>query len=132
MRDDVVARWADLLVDYCLRVERDETIVISSAIEARPLVEACFKAIVQRGGHPLVRLELPGLHEFFLEHAERGPTVSPAAGSALRGPGGRRAHPDRRRKRHSLDEPRRSRAGRRPSTARENRSARPRGSIAGS
>ena len=69
MRDEVVARWADLLADYCLKVERDETIVISSAIEARPLVEACFKAVVLRGGHPLVRLELPGLHEFFLEHA---------------------------------------------------------------
>ena len=46
MRDEVVARWADLLADYCLKVERDETIVISSAIEARPLVEACFKAVV--------------------------------------------------------------------------------------
>lgn len=69
MRDEVVARWADLLADYCLRLERDETVVISSAIEARPLVEACYKAVVLRGGHPLVRLELPGLHEFFLEHA---------------------------------------------------------------
>jgi aminopeptidase len=69
LRDEVVARWADLLADYCLKVERDETIVISSAIEARPLVEACFKAVVLRGGHPLVRLELPGLHEFFLERA---------------------------------------------------------------
>ena len=73
MRDEVVARWADLLADYCLKVERDETIVISSAIEARPLVEACFKAVVMRGGHPLVRLELPGLHEFFLEHASETP-----------------------------------------------------------
>jgi aminopeptidase len=69
LRDEVVARWADLLTDYCLRVERDETIVISSAIEARPLVEACYKAVVLRGGHPLVRLELPGLHEFFLAQA---------------------------------------------------------------
>jgi aminopeptidase len=69
LRDEVVARWADLLADYCLRVERDEMIVISSAIAAQPLVEACYKAVVLRGGHPLVRLELPGLHEFFLEHA---------------------------------------------------------------
>jgi aminopeptidase len=67
--DDLVARWAGLLVDYCLRVEQQETIVLSSDVVARPLVEACYKAIVLRGGHPLVRLELPGLHEFFLEHA---------------------------------------------------------------
>jgi aminopeptidase len=69
LEDDLVARWAQLLVDYCLRVEQQETVVLSSEIAARPLVEACYKAIVLRGGHPLVRLDLPGLHEFFLEHA---------------------------------------------------------------
>ena len=70
LRDDVIARWADLLVDYCLRVERGETIVIGSELEARPLVEAAGKAVILRGAHPLVRLEIPGLHEFFLEHAD--------------------------------------------------------------
>jgi aminopeptidase len=66
---EVVARWADLLVDYCLDVKPDETILVSAEEPARPLVEACYKAIVLRGALPLVRLELPGLHEFFLEHA---------------------------------------------------------------
>jgi aminopeptidase len=69
LQDEVVARWADLLVDYCLSVEQGETIAVSAEIAARPLVEACFKAIVQRGAFPLVRLELPGLHEFFLKEA---------------------------------------------------------------
>jgi aminopeptidase len=78
---DVVARWADLLVDYCLRVERQETIVLSSEAPARPLVEACYKAVVLHGGHPLVRLDLAGLHEFFLEHASEAQLahVSPVA-----------------------------------------------------
>jgi aminopeptidase len=70
LHDDAIARWADLLVDYCLRVQRGETIVISSELEARPLVEAASKAVILRGAHPLVRLEVPGLHEFFLEHAD--------------------------------------------------------------
>ncbi len=69
MQDVVVARWADLLVDYCLQAEPGEVIAISSELAARPLVEACFKALVLRGASPLLRLELPGLHEFFLEHA---------------------------------------------------------------
>jgi aminopeptidase len=56
-------------VDYCLRVTPGETIVIASEWEARPLVEACYRAVVLRGGHPLVRLDLPGLAEFFLRHA---------------------------------------------------------------
>lgn len=69
MQDDVIARWADLLVDYCLRVAPGETVSIGSEWEARPLVEACYKAVVLRGGNPIVRLELPGLAEFFLTHA---------------------------------------------------------------
>ncbi|WZO99078.1 aminopeptidase [Isosphaeraceae bacterium EP7] len=67
--DDLAARWADLLVDYCLAVAPGETILVASEIEARPLVEACARAIILRGAHPLVRLELPGMAEFFLKNA---------------------------------------------------------------
>ena len=81
MRDDLIARWADLLVDYCLRVLPGETILIGSEWEARPLVEACYKAVVLRGGYPLVRLNFPGLSEFFLRNAndEQLAFVSPAS-----------------------------------------------------
>jgi aminopeptidase len=69
LQTELVARWADLLVDYCMHVEAGEVIAISSDLAARPLVEACFKSTVLRGAHPIVRLELPGLREFFLENA---------------------------------------------------------------
>ena len=67
MTPDLIERWANLLVDYCLRVAPGETIVIGSDWDGRPLVEACARAIVVRGAHPLVRLDLPGLSEFLLE-----------------------------------------------------------------
>ena len=69
MREDLVTRWADLLVDYCLRVVPGETILIGSELDARPLVESCFQAVVLRGAHPLIRLDLPGLTEFSLQNA---------------------------------------------------------------
>ena len=69
MTDDLIARWADLLADYCLRVQAGESILIASEWDGRPLVEACYKAVVLRGAHPIVRLEPPGLHEFFVEQA---------------------------------------------------------------
>ena len=69
MTDDLAARWATLLVDYCLRVAPGETILIASELEARPLIEACYKEVVLRGANPIVRVELPGLSEFFIEHA---------------------------------------------------------------
>ena len=69
MNADVVTAWADLLVDYCLQVRPGESIVIGSDWEGRPLVEACYRALVLREANPLVRLDLPGLAEFFLERA---------------------------------------------------------------
>jgi aminopeptidase len=69
MTDELVARWATLLVDYCLWVAPGETILIASELEGRPLVEACFREVVRRGANPIVRVELPGLAEFFIEHA---------------------------------------------------------------
>jgi aminopeptidase len=69
MTDDLMTRWATLLVDYCLGVQPGETILIASELEARPLVEACFGEVVRRGAHPIVRVELPRLAEFFAAHA---------------------------------------------------------------
>src|SRR3954447_22190664 len=81
MTDVLIARWADLLVDYCLRVAPGETILIASELEARPLVEASYRAVVRRGAHPLVRLELPGLAEFFVANANEDQlTHLPAVG----------------------------------------------------
>jgi aminopeptidase len=75
-----------LLVDYCLRVAPGETILIASELEARPLVEACYRAVVLRGAHPLVRLELPGLAEFFVRHATEEQLAHLPPVGAVRGP----------------------------------------------
>lgn len=69
MTADFVARWANLLVDYCLRVEPGETILIGAELPAQPLIEACFRAVVDRGAHPIVRVDLPGLAEYFARRA---------------------------------------------------------------
>ena len=119
MTDDLVARWADLLVDYCLRVEPGETILIGSELEARPLVEACYRAVVLRGAHPLVRLDFPGLAEFFLEHATDEQLAHLPPSRRPRGRGRRRPDPDLGRDRHPVDEPGRpaSAGDRRPGRA---------------
>jgi len=69
MDETQVAKWADLLTGYCLAVQPGEAVAIVSELEARPLVEACFRAVIDRGGHPLLRLSLPGLEEYRLLHA---------------------------------------------------------------
>ena len=64
LADDTIRRWADLLADYCLQVRPGETVVVAAETPALRLVDACARAVVDRGGHPLVRLELPGLAEY--------------------------------------------------------------------
>src|SRR3954465_3277713 len=83
MTDSLIRRWADLLVDYCLRVAPGETILIASELEARPLIEACYREVVLRGAHPIVRVELPGLAEFFVEHAPE-PQLEPLSPVSMR------------------------------------------------
>ena len=68
MTDAVIDAWATLLVDYCLRVAPGETISIGSELEARRLVEACYRRVVDRGAHPVVRVDLPGLAEYLVGH----------------------------------------------------------------
>ena len=70
LSDEGIGRWAELLAGYCLDVRRGETISIGSTIEAVPLIEAAARAVIERGGHPLVRIELPGVTEFFLQRAD--------------------------------------------------------------
>jgi aminopeptidase len=72
MTPDRIERWASLLVDYGLRVQPGETIAIGSELEARDLVEACYRQVIRRGAFPLLRLDLPGLAEFFLQNATDG------------------------------------------------------------
>jgi aminopeptidase len=69
MTADRIERWASLLADYCLRVQPGETMAIGAELEARELVEACYREVVRRGAFPLLRLDLPGLAEFFLQNA---------------------------------------------------------------
>jgi aminopeptidase len=69
MTPDQIDRWARLLTDYCLAVEPGETILLAADLPAQALVEAVYRAVVLRGGHPVLRVDPPGLAEFFLEHA---------------------------------------------------------------
>ena len=64
------ARFADLLVGYCLEVERDDEVLVRSTTGAEPLLLELQRAILQRGAWPLLRIELPGQARDFFLYAE--------------------------------------------------------------
>jgi aminopeptidase len=68
MQNELIKRWADLLTDYCLQVQPGETVLITGELPATELVNQTARAVIRRGGLPLVRLEIPGLTEFLIEN----------------------------------------------------------------
>jgi aminopeptidase len=69
MTSDFAPRLARVLTEYCRPVQPGDYVVINASIEAAPLVEALYEAILRCGGNPVPRVTLPNLFERFLRHA---------------------------------------------------------------
>ncbi|GAC1436704.1 MAG: aminopeptidase [Solirubrobacteraceae bacterium] len=63
------ARFADLLVGYCLGVDEQEQVLVRGSTLAAPLMLEVQRAVLERGGWPLLRAELPGATPAFYAHA---------------------------------------------------------------
>ncbi len=69
MPDLRIVRLAQVLVDYSVNVQPGERVTISAFTPAAPLVEAVFERVLERGGHPHLLLNLPGLPALLLRRA---------------------------------------------------------------
>ena len=67
MQAELIKRWADLLTDYCLQVKSGETVLVMGEVAALELVDQTARAVIRRGGLPIVRLDIPGLTEYLVE-----------------------------------------------------------------
>ncbi|HEX6390962.1 MAG TPA: aminopeptidase [Solirubrobacteraceae bacterium] len=64
------AAFADLLTGYCLDVEKGNQVLVRSTSLAAPLLLELQRAILERGGWPLLRVEVPGQTRGFYDHAQ--------------------------------------------------------------
>ncbi len=63
-------KLAKLVVKYSVFVQPDENVVISGSSEAQDFIIALYKEVLLAGGHPILRVNLPGLTPFFYKHAK--------------------------------------------------------------
>jgi aminopeptidase len=56
VRDQRVQNLAKILVQYSTGVKKDETVVISGASSAEPLVLATYEEVLRAGGYPIVQM----------------------------------------------------------------------------
>jgi len=69
VRDSRLEKLADVLVNYNVGVKNGQSVRISSAPVAEPLVRELYRKVLQAGGHPLVRISPEELGEIFYKTA---------------------------------------------------------------
>ena len=61
---------AKLVVKYSVKVKHDENVIVSGSSHAEDFILALYKEILEAGGHPILRLSVPGLAPIFYKHAK--------------------------------------------------------------
>lgn len=72
MPDPRLAKWARVIAEYSVEIRPGDKVFIHTAPAATPLVLELVREIVQRGGYPQYLIDLPGVQEVFLLHADDG------------------------------------------------------------
>ena len=56
MSDPRVKRFASLLVNYSVKVQPGEKVLLNGTIPTMPLVQETYREVVRAGGHPLLMI----------------------------------------------------------------------------
>jgi len=70
MQKTIWDKYAQVLVDYSVDVQKGELVQISAqSFEAKDLVKAIYKRVLEKGAYPTVRVGVDGLAELFIKNA---------------------------------------------------------------
>ena len=69
MSDPRLSNLAKVIVDYSVKIRPGDQVFITTTPVATPLVQELYRLIVQRGGHALPVVDLPGLNPIFFQYA---------------------------------------------------------------
>lgn len=69
MIDPRVEKLAQVMTEYSAPVQEGDQVAIAGTSLAQPLILALYRAVLRRGGHPSLLIEVPGTDEIFLHEA---------------------------------------------------------------
>jgi aminopeptidase len=69
MADPRVEKLAQVIVGYSVAVRPGDRVVIEGDSLAEPLLKAVYVEVLRAGGHPLMRVALPGMEDLFFKYA---------------------------------------------------------------
>jgi aminopeptidase len=64
-------KLAKQTVNYSVFTKPGETVVISAGTEAMPFIQELYKAVILAGAHPVLRLSIPDIADFFYKYANK-------------------------------------------------------------
>ena len=67
MHEDFAPKMAKVITEYSAPVKEGDMVVIIGGPHAAPLIESLVVAVMQRGGHPVTNVQLPGLGELLFK-----------------------------------------------------------------
>jgi aminopeptidase len=70
MIDERTKKLARLVVGYSVFVKKGENVVIAGSTEAEPFIVALYEEVLRAGGHPILRLSVPGLDHIYYKYAQ--------------------------------------------------------------
>jgi aminopeptidase len=65
----MLEKYASVLVNYSLEVQKGQTVVIQGNMITEPLIKAVYKGVLKAGGHPIVLSSFEGQEEIFYKNA---------------------------------------------------------------
>ncbi len=70
MDSNVIKKYADVLVKYCVNVQKDDLVIIrATSNEATPIVKEVYKIVLELGANPIVKVAVDGLNEIYFKYA---------------------------------------------------------------
>jgi aminopeptidase len=64
-----IKRLAEILVNYSIKINKGDSIVISGGIESQDLAKECYKLVLKKGAYPRINISLPGLAYYYYQNA---------------------------------------------------------------
>ena len=64
-----IKKFAKILVDYCLKLKKDEKVLITGTDLATPLILEVYKNALLKGAYPAVDIMIPGVKEIYYKFA---------------------------------------------------------------
>ena len=69
MKDPRIEKYADVLLNYCIKLKKDQLVCLRGSSLAEPLILELYKAALLKGAHPFTRILLQGLEETYFKYS---------------------------------------------------------------